>query len=305
MKKHTEKPPIDELFARKLGNASLTPASDSFARLQARMGQQKSEPNMVFWRNPDVQRYMAAAACLLLVCLIGWRYYGSSSRTPDRKGDQLATNRPVKPVQEKPVKKEITHPQSEQIPEAAKEEELVREANTNQVAIANNSDKIGSTNKGKTNLGVGQKTPAKSGQSIPVAPMLVQEKPVEPKSKVDVALPPFVAPVTQVTPESVADAKSVVKPSPVVERVLVVTIAEPEALVAARQAAKVAVEEKVALAQREKPEKEAKVDGLWQKVKRIKVFARQDNTDNDESGLLGRAYSGLKHSLEKDKTSKQ
>ena len=62
MKKHTEKPSIDELFARKLGNMSLPPSSDGFERLQARMGQHKPEVRVVFWRNPDLQRSMAVLA---------------------------------------------------------------------------------------------------------------------------------------------------------------------------------------------------------------------------------------------------
>ena len=93
-------------------------------------------------------------------------------------------------------------------------------------------------------------------------------------------------------------------------RVLVVTIAEPEALVAARQAVKASNEEKPAIAAIEKQEKDTKATGLWQQVKRFKegeLFARRDNdnSSSEDRGLLGRAYSGIKHSLDKDKPSKQ
>ncbi|RYF58670.1 MAG: hypothetical protein EOO39_34000 [Cytophagaceae bacterium] len=135
--------------------------------------------------------------------------------------------------------------------------------------------------------------------------MLAQE--ADNKPKANAASPAPVAIAMQNPTEQIADAKPITKPSPVTERVLVVTIAEPEALVAAR-AAKASMEEKAALAQNEKSAKDTKSSSLWQQIKRVKegeVFARQDNTNKDESGLLGRAYNGLKHSLEKDKTTKQ
>src|SRR5438874_663574 len=92
MKKPTEKQSIDELFSRKLGNMSLPPSADSFERLQARMGQNKQQGRITVWRNPTMQRYMAAAACLLFVCLFGWLYRPSIAT----KGQvQVATNQKV------------------------------------------------------------------------------------------------------------------------------------------------------------------------------------------------------------------
>lgn len=307
MKKHTEKLPIDELFARKLGNASLTPGPDSFARLQARMGQHKPEPRMVLWRNPEAQRYMAAAACLLLVCLVGWQFWPSDGAV-GQKGDQLVTNQPVKGIQEKAIRQKTAKLKSEQSSDETSEEELRSEATDNQVAVADGTDKIGGSHHSKAIHNIGKQTLTPQDQLLSVAQKLDLRKPAGNKLERDELSPVFVEHATQSAPEQVADAKPEAKPSPMTERVLVVTIAEPEALVAARQAAKAAIEEKTVLAQNEKAAKEAKTDGLWQKVKRIKegdVFARQDNTGNDESGLLGRAYSGLKHSLEKDKSSKQ
>ncbi|AKD57788.1 hypothetical protein [Spirosoma radiotolerans] len=307
MKKHTEKPPIDELFARKLGNTTLRPRSDGFARLQARMDQNKLEPRMVFWRNPAVHRYMAAAACLLLVCLFGWLYWPSTAPTEQGK-NQLATNQPVESVREKSVKKRVNRQQDNRSPTVDKEEVLMPEDNPNQLAVVDNSDKTSSVKKDKTSRVAGRQNPVQLSQSLPAAPVLAQEKPVKKKTKVDVISPVFDATVAQAPTEQVAEAKPIAKPGPVAERVLVVTIAEPEALVAARQVAKASVEEKAAVAQNEKSAKETKASGLWQQVKRIKqgdVFARQDNNNGDESGLLGRAYTGLKHSLEKEKTTKQ
>ena len=99
-------------------------------------------------------------------------------------------------------------------------------------------------------------------------------------------------------------AGSNVKTAAPTERVLTVTIEEPSAMVAARQVARTGATSVVVLD--EKPEKEVK-GNLWQQVKRIKegdVFARRDNPNNDDKGLLGRAYSGLKQSFEKDKSEK-
>lgn len=227
MKKHTEKPQIDELFARKLGNTSLRPRSDGFARLQARMDQNKPEPRMVFWRNPAMQRYMAAAACLLLVCLFGWLYWPSTGAT-EQSRNQLATNQSVEPTLKKPVQKGISRQQDGQRPDVSEEESLAPDVNTNQVAITDNSEKSSDTNYRKASRVSVQENPVRSSQSVPVAPMLAQERPLENKAKVEPASPTYIAPITQVPTEQVADAKPVAKPSPVTERVLVVTIAEPE-----------------------------------------------------------------------------
>ncbi|GAB3778412.1 hypothetical protein GCM10028818_27320 [Spirosoma horti] len=254
-----------------------------------------------------MQRYMAAAACLLLVCLFGWLYWPSTGAMEQGR-TQLATNQGVGSNEKKPVQKEIDRQRKDQIPGVSNEKDVAPESTTNQVAIIDHTEKSDDTDNPKESRTSVRQNPARSSQSVPVAPRLAQEKPVENKPKAEPASPTYVAPITQVPAEQVADAKPVIKPSPIAERVLVVTIAEPEALVAARQIAKASVEEKAAAAQDEKLAKETKAGGLWQQVKRIKqgeVFARQDNTGNEESGLLGRAYSGLKHSLEKDKTTKQ
>lgn len=309
-KKHADgKSPIDDLFARKLSHASLPPSADSFERLQARMGQRRGEPRMVVWRNPNVQRFIAAAACLLLVCLFGWLYLSGdqeggmdSPQVADKKFAPSASpiDRPTVPtsplttnVAQNNKTDNITaeHPVS-QLPTA---DQLATAGKTKRLAdkldpISNRSDKLA------------RRAP-KAPVEIPTEDMVAQIKPVEPKTD-NVVTPKAPSSETPATPERAVNQQ--VMPAPVAERVLVVTIAEPERLVAARQTAKTAVNEPTA-AVLEKPQKETKSHGFWEQVRRVKqgeVFARRDAAD-DERGLIGRAYSGLKHSIDKDKDAKQ
>ncbi|GAB2572496.1 hypothetical protein GCM10027190_23110 [Spirosoma areae] len=133
-------------------------------------------------------------------------------------------------------------------------------------------------------------------------PVVAQIKPIGGKN--NPVMSGVDAPANLPTPEQLAE--NTVRPASATERVLVVTIAEPQALVAARQAA-TTVEENTAVALAENPQKETKSGGLWNQIKRIKqgdVFAQRNRAD-DERGLIGRAYSGLKQSLDKDKSTKQ
>ncbi|WP_461115649.1 hypothetical protein [Spirosoma jeollabukense] len=308
MKKPIEKLPIDELFARKLGNMSLPPKADGFERLQARMGQGKPEAKIVFWQNPSVQRYMATAACLILVCLFGWLYWPAGEETVSDDA-QMAVNKSVVPKQV-PIQnqKEKVQLIESEGPGVKAPDLLEQKAKVEQVAKADKP----SVNKSDTDRPIKQSQKAAKSNLRNVAPVanepvLAQIKSVEKKPEPTTS--PSVNPttVTVATSEQLAENKTVPKPAPAAERVLVVTIAEPEALVAARQAVVASIEEKSTVAVADKPAKEAKGNSLWQQVKRIKqgeVLARGDNNDN-ESSLLGRAYSGLKHSLEKDKSAKQ
>lgn len=288
---------------------SLPPRADGFERLQARMGQGKQETRVVFWRNPEIQRYMAAAACLLFVCLFGWLYWPSDGkRTID--GTQVAANQSGKSVSsvKKPaqqVEKTVDQPIDQEETPVLPKQDIASE----QLAEVNKPRAIREQNivSNKSSV-VASKSARKAASIERNEPVLAQTAPVVTAPKPDVVTPASALPTGPAIAEQVADNKQVAKPTPTVERVLVVTIAEPEALVAARQAAKASIDEKSVIAATDKPEKETKAGGLWQQVKRIKqgdVFARQDNPGDEERGLLGRAYNGLKHSLDKDKSAKQ
>lgn len=310
MKDHSEKQPIDDLFARKLGDMSLKPSSDGFERLQARMNQNKSEVRVVFWRNPVVQRYMAIAACLLLVCLFGWLY--QTKNVGEEIGDRVASNqtRQSKAKQQDSkgqiYSKPIEDGTSEQgdiksVTPATVEEKL----NQEELAYSTGRNAIGkSPSKTLPVNNQPEKKPALGTDEAIEKAVLAQTKPTDNLLKTEA---PAVANTIPATPvERLAD--NTTKPAIPSERVLVVTIGEPESLVAARQVVKEAALEKSVAAANDKPESEGKSGGLWQQVKRIKqgeIFARRDNnSSDDERGLLGRAYNGLKHNLDKDKSVK-
>lgn len=301
MEEYNEKQPVDDLFARKLGNMSLPPGPDGFARLQARMGQNEREIRAVFWRNPAVQRYMAVAACLMLVCLFGWLYL--SRETSGLGNATIAINKPATSSEK----------EGKLSPDSA-----VKVAANRQTPGRKTPDMIGS---GPANSSLTDRNKRVAGQRLtdnrrfvdnnsrnaqkvksaaPNIPTVVLVQPNEQIAK-EQTDSPSAEPKAEKQVAAIAD-----KPVLNAERVLVVTIAEPEALLAARRAVETSsISEKTAVATTDKLE--GKAVGLWQQMKRMKqgeVFARK-NDGEDERGLLGRAYSSLKHTLDKDKSVKQ
>ncbi|WP_080238122.1 hypothetical protein [Spirosoma rigui] len=305
MKERTEKQPIDELFARKLENMSLPPGPDGFARLQARMGQGTELPKVVFWRNATVQRYMALAACLLLVCLFGWLYM-TNEGDPVRKGDVAAAN-PAKA--EKDDDNQVIAPLGKPIDEVAQTQAVPKRTTPGSVTYEADQIKPLEKNGAKESEGgidtravaAVKPSPVKAPKLPLEAPLQETAKPAEQIARVE---------VSPVTAEPISDKPStaaVSKPRPPAERVLVVTIAEPEALVAARRTVKASVQEETVADADAKADRETKGGSLWSQVIKLKqgeIFARKDEGEDDR-GLLGRAYSGLKHSLDKDKSIKQ
>ncbi|MDB5240272.1 MAG: hypothetical protein JWP57_897, partial [Spirosoma sp.] len=286
MKKHANKQPVDDLFARKLENMSLPPSPDGFARLQARMGHQP-EVRTVFWRNPAIQQYMAIAACVLL-CLFGWLYLSTGTSAPDKLA--VAVN--------KSAKLPVPNDANEQANGLSGERVV-----TNTPVPPSNI--AGQTNTKKTNLPLSRPDNVMANdQQLARLDRSVRKSKTESKSQPVVGLATQTEHGAEVaTKASLAEStleKQVAiapsKPAPVAERVLIVTIGEPEALVAARQAVTSPTADKDIVAAASKPEAEARTTTIWQQVKRLKqgeVFARKDAGD-DERGLIGRAYSGLK-----------
>ncbi len=302
MKKQEESQPIDELFARKLGNASLSPSPDGFERLQARMSETQPEVRVVVWRNPAIQRYMAVAACLLLGCLFGWLYLQSDS-VPTIKGEQVAgsVNKPQKHKLEQTVDKV-----EETVSGEKANEKSLQVGGENHLAAVNKPIEI--TKKNKPSKNVVGRLSENGNSTMPASeneqPVLAQIPLHENKTKTADTTLPVVKTINPVNVSTERVVENTVKRAAPVERVLTVTIEEPTSLVAARQVAK--KESSTIAASAETPEKEPK-GNLWQQVRRIKqgeVFARRDNPGNEDQGLLGRAYSGLKQSFEKDKSEK-
>lgn len=303
MKKFPQKQPVDDLFARKLANMSLPTSPNGFARLQARMGQSEPETRVVFWRNPSVQRYMAVAACLLPVCLLGWLYLLSETPVPGKA--TIAINKPAISTEKKHSRKELnpapetevalTQPVPEQrIPVPTDSKRTIR------LSEKRNRQTVGEQKNDVHQFARANQAKPESKTAVPNAPTVVSGKPTEQVAEVETKIPSAVPTAGKET------AASVDKPAFVAERVLVVTIAEPEAVSVARRAVTPA-EEKAVVAAVNRPGEDAKGVTLWQQVKRIKqgeVFAHKD-TGEDERGLLSRAYSGLKQTFDKDKSAKQ
>ncbi len=276
-----EKNPLDELFARKLGKLERPPSPDSFARLQQRMQGGQEQPRMVVWRNPTLQ--MAAAACVAVAFLLGWLYSGDKSGSIVTGSEQTVAIQ--KQQSEKPVNDD-----SRRIAEKEVTDEAPQVAQSPSTATIERSRSVKPTQ------------PATDAVKLPVNKQLIAGKAASSKETQPELTTPVVAkPTTEVVVTTKATPTAPVKPA---ERVLVVTIEEPEALVAARQTAASVVNNMPVLAA--SSSKEAKAT-FWQQVKRLKQdddVARKEGP-TDESGLLSRAYKGIKQRLEKDKQIKQ
>ena len=292
MKENTEKHPIDNLFARKLSNTSLTPSPDGYERLRKRMNQDQPESRIVFWRDPAVQPYMAAAS-VLIVCLFGWLYWQYDAPTVSEKSPSLARHtQPERPQESVKGQPGQTTPSG-----------LNRQPTSEQVATTENTSE-------ETRLKVHPANKHKSDPQTLVAstadkPVLAQAE----KNQVD--LESIQLPTSPQADYSAAQPMAVntvpVNPNPTAERVLIVTIEEPTALIAARQTAQKLAEEKTNLANDDQANKDTK-GGVWQQVRRFKegeLLARHNDNNTDERGLLDRAYNSLKHSFDKNKPAKQ
>lgn len=299
MKKDSEKQPIDNLFARRLGKMSLPPSPDGFERLQQRMESDKPAVRIGLWRNQTTQRYMTAAACLLFLCLFGWLYWHSDAQTTSERR-QIATNHslpehPQKPAENQPGQSDAAVSNEQQ--------------QSGQVALVDRTAAAGRKKPAKSQVD-GTHTSVLSLQSSSIVhgeTALTQANPVLAKADLEDTRVQSTPQVDHSATEQVATNSAPIKPSAVAERVLIVTIEEPASLVAARQRARDYVEEKAALTATDKAGKEAK-GSVWQHVKRFKegeLFARHSEENTDERGLLDRAYSGLKHSFDKNKPAKQ
>ena len=288
MEKQNEKQPVDDLFARRLKTMSLPPGPDAFERLQARMGKADSRKRIVFWSRSTSYQYMAIAACLLLTCLFDWLYL--SALTPTSTEEVVAVNK------ETALAETSLEPKRRALDSVKLKLAVVasdkpgKRTDSRQVNDSRLIAKVGRS--------VNEKTLSRS------APNAVPPTQTDQFAKTELDA----YSVETVTGSDEKTVATVNNPVPTAERVLVVTIAEPEVLSAAHRTTAMTTDQKIATASTiDKPGEEGKTVSFWQHMKRLKqgeIFARKDIA-NDERGLLGRAYSGLKQSLDKDKSIKQ
>ncbi|GAB3765267.1 hypothetical protein [Spirosoma pomorum] len=290
MNEPIKKQPVDELFARKLTNLSIQPDERGFARLQARMTQQKQPEKVVLWRTPTFQRSIAAAACIVLVATLGWYAQSTNQEKLAAVNTQKTIARhtqPVRPVEQ--IKKEASeaivrqtgpnvhfaNPIPKSNPEVA--EPLISEEQT-VGAVAMTKPKNRKTQAGSTR------------EKNVSGPRVIERNSEE-----------------QVASITSAPVKDNVTPTPAASapRTLVVTIAEPDVLVAAKQTAQEADQKVVAV---NKNTNETGAGKLWRKIQRIRTgetAVAGTSVEDDEKGLLDRAYGQLKHSFQKNKPARQ
>jgi hypothetical protein len=285
MEPNFEKNHLDDLFARRLGKLERSPSSDSFARLQQRMQGGQSQPQMVFWRNPTVQ--MSAAACVALFLLFGWLYTNDQSLITPSQSQAIAVTGKKQPTSEPATGNTSRRHWSE------------NGKTTQQLADNKPVSKQPALDRKSSSYSTVERSHIPFGQKPQLARLATTKATEQVRKAVEMTTD------KQVPPQMIAAvpaASTTAKPT--AERVLIVTIDEPEALVAARQTATSVVNNMPVLAA--SPTKEGKAS-FWSQVKRLKQdddVAHQEGS-TDESGLLSRAYKGIRQKLEKDKTVKQ
>lgn len=307
MKKNREGPPIDDLFARKLGNLSLPPKPDGFARLQVRMGQKEENRQVVFWRNPVVVRYMVAVACLLLVGIFGWLTWPVSEEVD---GPEVATT--TNSTQEQ-RRAEVPLTKGG-LPTSRIEPSVVIRSRPNkenpvilnqQVAEKDRvAQRLKLVNVGKSKNGLPAGVTELDREAIIKSapePVIAQVKPDGDKSSSKPVTNLAVQPTVLLPPDQLALQPD--KATRTNQRVLVMTIPEPDALVEARQAAQ-DTDEKIVVMQA-KATKHTGMRKIVAQLQRVRGSETVAARDDDERGLLGRAYKGIKRSLEKDKSQRQ
>lgn len=292
MKKHTEKQPIDDLFARKLGNMSLQPGADAWETLQERMGSKPTRRLIPVW-----YRYAATAACVVVVSTIGWLSWPQIEvENVDNARIALVTTKARKADQRKPITREV---EKEALPEDTKQ--LATSASgkdgyiVNVLAKNQHLDKSISTKvkeQVKTHPDKLLLAENQTQRSIEQAESVIAEanQPVEIKTE----------PTGQTENKKSA------------ERTLIVSIATPTVALAANQP----VEQKnqslmSALDTDERVEKPTKASRFFRKLKQLKngnealAYSTNQNDEDEESGLISRLYGNVKHSIDSKKAEKR
>ncbi|OIN58907.1 hypothetical protein [Arsenicibacter rosenii] len=296
MKKHTEKQPIDDLFARKLGDMSITPGPKSWDELQNRMGREQNPRIVPVW-----YRYAAAAACLVLVGGIGWKVYQTSeSAKPTTAVLANAGNDSNKAGSRKA--------------EAGRIENLTT-ADTVRQQMAQVATEVPAS--APENIGTIQKVKARQQQEkIPVdAPgpsPVTSQTPEEERMVARIPAPTEklpVAPIEAPKPVVAESLKPGLREEPS-ERKLVVMINTP--VLATSKASEVAGAigvESVNKPETIEEEGLSKASKLFKKLKRIKngeaLAYKGETGDEEDSGLISRLYGNVRQSLETKKDSKQ
>ncbi len=265
------KSPVDDLFAHWLRQHRIAPDKAGWERLQAKMTKKQEPSVLTFWQNPAVYRYAAAACVSALLLAGGWLLL--------RPDDGVATRQ-------------------------------------NPVAASQTSQKAGQANSmrnGRSNLGnriadqqLTQQQPV-SQQPVVQQPATVslpeQPEKMVAQTKRAANRPTYaIDPIGQDPDGQVTKNETVPTPisqtsvptKPVAEQVLIVTIAEPDALIEARQAANwsESVEKTLVVDVAQKPTKGRRI---LQQVARVRNGDGIELAGDADQGLLSRAFQTIKN----------
>ena len=93
MKQDTNNPPsaspVDDLFARRLGQHSVVPDKAVWGRLQSKMAGKQEVRVLAFWQNPVLHRYAAAACVSALLLAGGWLLLRPTAGTTTRQNQMV------------------------------------------------------------------------------------------------------------------------------------------------------------------------------------------------------------------------
>jgi hypothetical protein len=280
------KQPIDDLFARKLREAELSPSPDAFTRLQGRMA---STELPITKRRVAVWWYGAAAAGLLLITLF---YFRSSSDVNQATLDQVTKQTKVKTSVSLIPKQQLIHLAAKAGEERTHRTVSVSAAqndpdNRQKKMIATVMNPIQGAEEAKSTATNGKETVQKV-----VIPS--QETTVSNAKKELVAViinPPVPVQIVQPKPYLICNPADQ-------QRVVVMTITEPvaDSPVEALQPTKV---------ESTLQDQPGSLAGLFAKVKQLKngdLLARTTPAKRpaDSRSRLGRVFEGMKESLKNE-----
>ena len=293
MKKHTEKQPIDDLFAHKLSNMSLQPSSTGWEVLQERMGQRPVRRIVPVW-----YRYAAAAACLVVVAGFGWLAWPNAGLKHTAK-EQVAA-KSTKAQKTNPLKS-ITG----QLQESIATEKADQLESTD-------LEKVYAVNEQVSNQQMQKPGITKGSASIEVK--VEQQPPVE---AIYSTVVPSTESVIAKASQSVEKNTEMVDQQPdkkSIERTLIVTIAAPTVSLAANQTVEQKHETLMSALNDDvsvKEEKPTKAARFFRKLKQLKdgneamAYNSNKNDEDEESGLISRLYGNVKHSIDSKKAEKR
>lgn len=242
------------------------------------MAGQPEAPVLAFWRNPIVYRYAAVACVSALLLAGGWWLQRSTDgvNTPrnqvaasgNRKNSGAVVNHRNKPQSRQPTE-QLAVQQSQQsiLPQQEIRPNVRAAAKNEPVAVQR-----------LTEIRIAQ-TKELRNQSMPKQPEIGQ-KPATQLAKIE-TMPTAISPIS-------------VSPKPVAEQVLIVTIAEPDALIEARQAANwsESAERTLVVDVAQKPVKSGK---FLQQVARVRNGEGLELAGDADQSLLSRAFQTIKN----------